>query len=252
MRLLLADPPAPAGFDLGSSLTEADLAALYAVPATTRTWLRANFASSVDGAVTGGDGRSGSVNSEADHVVFDLVRALSDVVVVGAGTVRGEGYGPLSAPEHLAHVRADAGIAPVLPLVVVTNHAEVPERLRGAAPGRVLLATHAGAEALDSARSLLGEDNVLVCGRSHVDPESLLTQLGQRGWSRVLTEGGPHLLSTFVGAGVIDELCLSITPVVVGGDGPRMTQGLSLSAGFAPRMLVEEDGTVMGRWLRHA
>lgn len=251
MRLLLADPPAPTGLLVGSTLTDLDLVDLYAVPPTTPTWLRANFAMSVDGAITGSDGRSGTVNTAADHVVFELVRALSDVVVVGAGTARGEGYGPLAVAGRLAGTRARNGIAPALPLVVVTGRGEVPESLRGAAPGRVILATHAAAPALSEARRLLGADHVMVCGASAVDPTVLLEGLHARGLTRVLTEGGPGLLTTLVEAGVVDELCVSVTPRAIGGTGPRMTQGSSLDAPFVPRVLVEQDGTVMGRWLRH-
>lgn len=250
MRLLLADPPAPATVVLGSDLTEADLAALYAVPALGPAWLRANFATSVDGAVTGSDGRSGTVNTEADHVVFELLRALSDVVVIGAGTARGEGYGPLTVRARLAEVRAAAGCDPLLPLVVVSGRAQVPDRLRGAASGRVLMATHADASELADARRLLGRDHVLVCGGSVVDPSLLVAGLHERGLTRILTEGGPSLLATLLESDVVDELCLSLTPVTVGGTGPRMTHGPSLDAAFWPVTLVEQDGTVMGRWLR--
>lgn len=250
MRLLLADPPVTTAVQPGASLDDDALTALYAVPPTPGGWLRSNFAMSVDGAITGSDGRSGSVNTEADFVVFELVRALSDVVVVGAGTARGEGYGPLDVPEGMARVREAAGVGPMLPLVAVTGRGVVPETLLGAEPGRALLATHAAAEGLDTARRQLGDEHVLVCGETTVDPRRLLQHLHDRGWTRVLTEGGPHLLASFVEAGVVDELCVSITPTVVGGDSPRMTEGPSLTTGFTPRVLVEQDGTVMGRWLR--
>ena len=88
MRILLGGEGSPAP---GTVLDEPALERLYAVPAG-RSWLRVNFVSSLDGAVTGADGRSGSINTPADHRVFRLLRRLSDVVVVGAGTVRAEGY----------------------------------------------------------------------------------------------------------------------------------------------------------------
>ncbi len=250
MRLLLADPPAPAGVAVGSDLSDGDLVALYAVPDTTAGWLRSNFATSVDGAITGPDGRSGTVNTEADHVVFELLRALSDVVVIGAGTARGEGYGPLKVSDDRAATRAAAGIRPDLPVVVVTGQGVVPDTLRGADPGRVLMATHAEAPGLAHARRLLGEDQVLLCGGSVVDPAVLVAGLHERGLTRILTEGGPSLLATLLEADVVDELCVSLTPVTVGGTGPRMTHGPSLDAAFSPAVLIEQDGTVMGRWLR--
>lgn len=250
MRLLLADPPASCPVPVGSDLDDLALARLYTSPPDGGPWLRVNFAASVDGSITGADGRSGTVNSEVDHVVFELLRALSDAVVVGAGTVRGEGYGALSVAEHLAPVRAGAGIDPDLPLVVVSGRGVLPDTVRDADPGRVLMATTSSAPGLDEAREVLGEDHVVVCGRTHVGHERLVAQLHERGLRQLLSEGGPHLLSSMVQAGVVDEICLSLTPVVVGGDGPRITQGPALTGDFLPRVLIEGEGTVMGRWLR--
>ena len=252
MRLLLADPPASTTAEVGAELDEAALIALYAAPTGAASWFRSNFAMSVDGAITGADGRSGSVNSAADHVVFEVLRGLSDVVVVGAGTARSEGYTALEVPPAQAAVRAAAGVGPTLPLVVVSGRGHLPDALVDAEPGAVLMATTSSAEGLAATREALGEDHVLVCGRTHVGHDRLVAQLHERHLRRVLTEGGPHLLASFVDAGVVDELCVSVTPRVVGGDGPRMTAGPALRAGFRPRVLVEEDGTVMGRWIRES
>lgn len=261
MRLLLADlsgvvvppvPPVPSeeGGAVGSVLDDEAMAAVYAAPTGSGPWVRANFATSLDGAVTGSDGRSGSVNSAADHVVFELLRALSDVVVVGAGTLRSEGYGPLRVATRWQPRRLALGLADDLPLVAVTNTGDVPPRLLDAPSGGVLLATHAAAPGLAAAKDALDDDHVLVCGEESVDARRLIEQLIERGLTRILTEGGPHLLGTMLAAGVVDEVCLSITPVVVGGDGPRITGGAALDGAYAPRVLVEQDGTVMGRWTR--
>ena len=250
MRLLLADSPVTDAPALGASLDDAALAAAYAVPRTSQRWLRANFASSVDGSVTGADGQSGSINTEADHIVFELLRGLSDVVVVGAGTARQEGYPALTVDDRWTAARAGAGLGPALPLVVVSARGQVPPRLAGAEGGTVLLATHGGSEGLDSARELLGAEHVLVCGQGHVDLARLLHALAERGWTQVLTEGGPSLLGSFLAAGLVDELCLSVTPRVVCGDGPRISAGAGRDDAFTPRVLLEQDGTLMGRWLR--
>ena len=69
---------------------------LYAVPRT--PWLRVNFVSTVDGAATGEDGRSGTINNEIDHQVFEVLREQADVVVIGAGTARVEGYRDIGKP----------------------------------------------------------------------------------------------------------------------------------------------------------
>ena len=98
MRLLL---PGDSGLTPGEDLNLEGLAAAYAVPGD--PWLRCNMVTTLDGAANGPDSRSGSINTEADHVVFELLRALSDAVIVGAGTIRDEGY---SAPAHPRTCRA--------------------------------------------------------------------------------------------------------------------------------------------------
>ena len=95
---------------------------------------------------------------------------------------------------------------------------------------------------------MLGEQQVLVCGKDAVDDRLLVSLLAERGWNRILSEGGPHLASSMIAAGVLDEVCLSLTPRVVGGSGPRMTTAAATPTGYVPHVLVEEDGTVMGRW----
>ena len=115
MRLLMADLPAVTGVEPGHPLDDASLAAVYAAQPREGAWVRANFATSLDGAITGPDGRSGSVNSRADHVVFELLRAISDVVVVGAGTLRSEGYTALSVANRWQTTRSALGLADAAP-----------------------------------------------------------------------------------------------------------------------------------------
>lgn len=207
-----------------------DLAALYAAPQA--SWLRMNFVATVDGAATGADGRSGSINNPVDKRVFDLLRRLADAVVVGAGTLRNEGYRPLDRP-----------------LVVVSRRGDVPERLRGAEAGRVLLATWAGSGGLDEARELLGKEHVLVLGEHEVDLAQLRPQLAERGLHQLLSEGGPHLFHSMAEAGVVDELDLTWVPLLVAGGGVRALEGPPLEVAMRPQALLEEDGTLLGRWL---
>jgi riboflavin biosynthesis pyrimidine reductase len=122
--------------------------------------------STLDGAVTGADGRSGSINDAADKVVFDLLRGLADAIVVGAGTARTEGYR-----------------GAVAPLVVVSGRGEVPPLLRTAPPGRVLLVTCASAPLLPEARSVLGTSGVVVLGEEEVDVSRLPATLHERGFA---------------------------------------------------------------------
>ncbi len=206
-----------------------DLAALYASPAD--PWLRVNMVTTLDGAAAGADDRSGSINNAVDKVVFDQLRALADAIVVGAGTARAEGYAPVDRPT-----------------VVVSRRADVPERLRGGAPGSVLVATCASAEHLAEARELLGDEHVLVLGEDEVDLGRMRDELGARGLNQLLAEGGPHLLRDLVAAGAADEICVTIVPLLVAGEQPRIAQGPPVDVPLKLLTLLEREGTLLGRW----
>jgi riboflavin biosynthesis pyrimidine reductase len=212
--------------------TDDDLDRLYAAPSA--PWLRVNMISTVDGAATGPDGRSGGINNAADKRVFATLRRLCDCVVVGAGTARDEGYRDLSKP-----------------LVLVSRSGEVPEQLRGAPLGSVLMATCAAAEHLEEARALLGDDHVLALGQHRVDLAELKRILAERGLVGMLGEGGPHLLRDLLAEGVVDELDLTIVPRVLAGEHPRITNGPPVDVALRPALLLEDGGTLLGRWLTH-
>jgi riboflavin biosynthesis pyrimidine reductase len=213
-----------------SDLTDADLDEAYAVPSL--PWLRANMVSTVDGAATGPDGRSGGINNAADKRVFDTLRRLCDCVVIGAGTARDEGY--RAGPK---------------PLVLVSRHGEVPPRLRDAPPGSVLMATCAAADHLDETRALLGDDQVLVLGRHRVDLAELKRILAERGFTSLLSEGGPQLLRGLLAEGVVDELDLTMVPRLLAGEHPRITDGPPVDLPLTLALLLEDGGTLLGRWL---
>lgn len=213
----------------GEVVDDAALERLYAAP---DDWLRVNFVATVDGAATGPDGRSGSINNAVDHRVFRLLRRLADAVVVGAGTVRGEGYGAV----------------PGKPLVVVSRRGAVPPTLRSAEPGAVLLVTTARAEGAAEARELLGADQVLALGDDEVDVTRLRPALAERGLRRLLSEGGPQLFRSLLAAGQVDELDLTWVPRLIGGDPHRILAGDGNDVPLAPKVLLEEDGTLLGRW----
>lgn len=230
MRVLMGlDPSTSSGRAKLDRRREPDLAEVYAAPRT--PWLRVNMVTTPDGAATGASGMSGSINNPADKQVFDTVRALADVIVVGAGTARIEGYRPTDTP-----------------IVVVSRRADVPERLRGAAAGRVLMATTTGAEHLAEATDLLGADHVLTLGADTVDLARLKQDLAARDWMHQLSEGGPTLLRALLDQGVADELCATIVPRLVAGDGPRITRGQPVDVPLTLHTLLEHDGTLLGRW----
>src|SRR5690606_8293646 len=96
--------------DPAADLDDAALLDLTSFPAD-RTWLRMNFISSLDGAATRG-GRSGELGDPADRRLFELLRRSADVVLLGAGTARIEGYGAMRLSDDAAAWRTDAGLAP--------------------------------------------------------------------------------------------------------------------------------------------
>jgi riboflavin biosynthesis pyrimidine reductase len=177
---------------------------LYAWP--DRPWLRVNMVSTVDGAAQGADGLTGTINNALDRRVFDLLRVDADVVVVGAGTVRAEGYGPLGKP-----------------FVVVGS--SLPPQLEGQPDVRL----HPG-----------GDDEAL---------RGLVDGLRAEGLPRILSEGGPTLLAGLLRAGVVDELCCTVTPAIIGGSGKRIVDGPLLDVPLTLGSLLEQDGTLLARWL---
>jgi riboflavin biosynthesis pyrimidine reductase len=207
-----------------------DLGELYAAPR--RPWLRVNMVSTVDGAATGEGGRSGSINNGVDRWVFHRLRAMADVIVVGAGTARAEGYRPAVAP-----------------LVVVTRRGGVPESLRDAPAGSVLVATCSSAERLDETRELLGPEQVLVLGSHRIDLPLLKQVLADRGWGEMLAEGGPHLLRDLLASDTVDELCTTVVPRALAGGHPRITQGPPVDVPLRLHTLLEQDGTLLARWV---
>lgn len=257
MRILLSDDdlgPWSPGHD--GPVDSAGLALAYAYPrlSADQSWVRANFISTLDGAAAGDDGRSGSINTGADREVFGLLRALSDVVLVGAGTARVEGYrrASIRAPwQGLRHGR------PAHPSTAVFSRSgEVPPGLSQARDdsGEVVLVTcqSAGATALNRARDALGEGQVIMAGDTGVDLALALDSLVARGLPRMLCEGGPHLMRDLTASGRLDELCLTLAPTLVAGDHPRITAGATVTADLRPRLLIESQGTLLGRWARPA
>jgi riboflavin biosynthesis pyrimidine reductase len=230
------------------------LARAYAYPQLSeeQIWVRANFISTLDGAAAGDDGRSGSINTGADRDIFGLLRALSDLILVGAGTARTEGYRRATIRAPWLDLREGRPANPTI--AVVSGSGGVPPGLSQAREnsGEIVLITCQGAgdEAIDLAQRTLGEDHVIVKGDVSVDLAAAIGELAVRGLRRVLCEGGPHLMRDLTASGHLDELCLTIAPTLVAGDHPRITAGDAVTANLVPRLLIESQGTLLGRWAR--
>ena len=236
--------PTPSG-----ELTDDELVAAYAVPAGPRPHVRVNFVASADGAAWL-DGRSGGLSSPADKRVFALLRDLADVVLVGAGTIRTEGYSyPDFGPERRARRRA-LGLAELPTFAVVSGALDLDPRskLFVGAPVRTLVLT--GAQAPPDRRAALEPvADVVTAGQQHVDLGRAVDALAARGLRRVLSEGGPALLGGLVAAGRLDELCLTVSPLLAGPGPGRIVAGAGLPpVGLTLSRLLAEDGSLFTRY----
>lgn len=222
---------------------EADLFSAYAQPGP---GVRVNFVASIDGAATL-DGRSGGLSSQADKRVFRLLRTLADVVLVGAGTARVEKYGPVRLAPELQSWRQDHGLAPVPPLAVVSASLDLDpgSALFTEAVARPLILTRDDAPS-DRRAGLSKVADVLTADST----SAWLRLLADRGLSRVLCEGGPRLFGTLLDDGLVDELCLTVAPVMAGQGAPRIAEQM-VPAGprrFGLLHVLEEDGFVFLRY----
>ncbi|MDG5803912.1 pyrimidine reductase family protein [Streptomyces ossamyceticus] len=263
-------PVAAAGADAGGRVpgagavdrewSLAELAEAYAYPAPApgpggrEPWLRANMVSTLDGAAQH-DGRSQPISSDADMRIFGTLRGLADVVIVGAETVRQEGYRPARAREAFAEARRAAGQTPAPAVAVVSAGLDLDFSLplftspltptlllTGAAapPDRVATAEKAGVR-------------VVIAGDGMgVDPARAVRALADLGLTRLLTEGGPRVLGQLIAAGVLDELCLTVSPMLTAGDAQRIAGGppVAVPRRFELVSLLEEAGFLFGRYRR--
>lgn len=195
-----------------------------------RIRLRTNFVSTLDGSISGADGRSGSINTPSDHYVFALHRALSDAILVGAGTVRAEGYRAVDLADWQRDLRAAEGLSayPTLMIVSASGRVDPAVATPAAGPGGpvCLITTDRADGPLDELREA-GVDVVRLPGESVLLP-TVATLLAERGQSRVLCEGGPQLHRDLLAADLVDEVSLTLSPMMVAGDGRRSTRGPAL------------------------
>ncbi|SDM85398.1 pyrimidine reductase family protein [Allokutzneria albata] len=236
------------GFD------ESRIEEFYAYPpGLDRPWVRVNFVSSVDGAVTVA-GRSRGLSTPADHRVFQLGRDLADVVLVGLGTALVEGYGGVPVGERRTERRRRLGLPPVPPIAVVTGRCAVPLDSPLLTDTAVPPLVFTCASAPETARREVAEAGaeVIIAGEDRVDLHRVLAELGERGLHRVDCEGGPKLFGTLIEEDLVDELCLTLSPLLVGGDAGRIATG---ALPVEPRALslvsvLHEDDALLLRYGR--
>lgn len=213
-------------------------------------WLRLNMVATVDGAATDPHGRSGSLGGEGDAEVFRTLRALADGILVGAGTVRVEGYGPHRVRADLAaRRRADGRHAPAA-FVVASRSLDLdlaaPLFTEAVTPTVVLTCGAAPA----ARRRAAGERaHVVVAGDDAIDLAAGIEKLrAEYGLAHLLCEGGPSLNEELFAADVVDELCLTVAPQLVGGPGPRIIRDLAHPRAATLTALFEHEGELYTRY----
>jgi riboflavin biosynthesis pyrimidine reductase len=220
-------------------------------PRTEGPILRVNFVSSLDGAVTL-EGFSEPLSGPGDKVVFGTLRMVCDALVVAAGTVRTEGYRALRLDERRRRWRTERGL-PAYPIMVVVSGSldlDPAQALFADAPVRPVVVTHAAAPA--GRRAAIAEvADVLALGDDAVDLPAMVRELHARGATQLLCEGGPRLFGALTAADLVDELCLTVAPLLAGAGAGRITAG---PAGpprpMTLRHILSADGQLLLRYVR--
>ncbi len=242
MRALLPEPA-----------DDVDVHAFYADGWLDSGGLRVNFVSAVDGAAQAG-GRSAGLQTPGDNRVFAALRDLADVVLAGAGTVVAEGYRPVRVSERRRAVRRNLGLSDAVPIAVTSRNLRLDptSALFAAAPAgaRTIVLTCDAAPA-DRRAALAEVADVVSCGEDDAQPSLVRAALHERGLRRVLSEGGPTAFAALAAApGIVDELCLSLSPLLAGPGPGRITAGAQWGAArdLELRGLLEEDGALFLRY----
>jgi riboflavin biosynthesis pyrimidine reductase len=232
-------------FPRDSELT--DLYAAYALPeleGRRRSFVRCNMISTYDGAIAL-DGRSGTLGGPADRRVFQVLRSWADVILVGAGTVRIEGYGPARLDHDVQVVRRRRGQSSTPQIAIVTGSGNLEWSSSlftdSELPPLIVTTNRFDRTSIGAKARVAG---VIQAGDDRVDIETAIDQLFLTGYRSVLLEGGPGLNADVVHAGLLDELCLTVSPRLIGGNGPRIFAGNQLDPPIEldVAQVIEEGG----------
>lgn len=209
-----------------AELGEAELEQLYRYP---EQWVAVNFVSSVDGAVELA-GRSAGLSTAPDRVVYQLGSDLADAVLLGAGTATIEQFHGIRPDEQTSQRRTRHGLSPVPPIAVVTSGDSLPANapvLTDVLTPSIVLTCEAAPAAARQAWADAGAI-VLTVGYEAVDLPRAVAALGERGLTRIDCEGGPHLFGGLLAAGLVDELRLTLSPMLLSGTADRIAVGTSI------------------------
>jgi riboflavin-specific deaminase-like protein len=216
-----------------------------------RPWVMCNMISSVDGGIAL-NGVSGGLGGPADKDVFRAIRAVADVIIVGAGTAVAENYRRPQTPVDIQAARTDRGQSALPRIAIVSNSLRIePDHRVFDQTARPLVVTAASAPP-ERYAELAEVADIVVAGAETVDLRSALSQLAQLGAGVALLEGGPTLNGAFVDADLLDELCLSFSPMMLGGSGPRVVAASSNTVPRTMRLVrtLHQESFLFHRYVR--
>jgi riboflavin biosynthesis pyrimidine reductase len=243
--------PAASGEDVTADVIYGDLAARRE-SANTRPYVVINMVESVDGVISL-DGLSGGLSSAADKAVFSYLRSLADIVLVGASTAREEGYNPPRLPAHRVEERVARGQAPLPRIALISASLNLDwtasvfsvDLERQPQPPRPYLICPQATDPLLVAEAGAVAD-VVTAGAGRVDLPGVLAKLYETGAKLVLCEGGPEVNGQLLEAGLVDELCVTLSPVLVGGLGRRISGSVAPHESIPLELLtIAEAGSVL-------
>lgn len=235
-------------------VTDVDVHAFYARDWVDRGGVRVNFVASADGGAHA-NGKSRGLQTPGDNMVFAALRDLADVVLVGSGTANAEGYRTARLSPERRRIRSAHGLPPELPIAITTRSLNLdpasPVFAAGESGPRTLVLTCAAADS-GRRRALARVADVIVCGQDAPEPALVRRELQARGLTRILSEGGPTAFAELAAGGVVDELCLSLSPMLVGPGAGRIVSGAAqwpVPRGLELAGLLEDDGALFLRYL---
>ena len=225
-------PVSPESFAADTNDGRSRLLALYTPPSA--RWLRINLVTTVSGSTIGADGTSNSLTGGADRRILGVMRELADVVLVGAGSVRAEGY----------QVPRRSTLAIVTSTGDLTGHRIAPEDV-----SRVVVICPSGASSAVEASvgpvRILGLESDLTA----VPAEAIVGVLRASGFESIVCEGGPSLAGQLAAVGLVDEICLTTSPLLGGAPTSILGVGqVALWPAELTSMLTDDSGYLYSRW----
>lgn len=230
------------------STTPVDIAGAYAWP--DGRWTRAMMLTTLNGAIAGTDGLSGSISSDTDRLIFDETRRLADAVLVGAGTIRAERYNPMRAKPEYQDARAAAGLKPAPVVVIVSHSLDLPwqDGLFHESAQRPIVLTDVHDPS--SPALLTARENADVIEVADLGAAAMIGALHARGLNRIVCEGGPKLLTELIAADLIDEYDVTVAPIL-SGQGYGIVNGpLAAARRLRLARATAAEGFIFAKYLR--